>query len=140
MDPTQEQERLANRYAAMNDLELMKVGHDPNALTEWARRALKSEMDKRGLAEAEATVETEAGGKPVILRVYRDMPAALVDKSVLDAAGVPCFLQDANVVRMDWMWSNAIGGIKLVVSEADVQDAAKILDSRLDELPADAEE
>ncbi len=29
------------------------------------------------------------------------MPAGYVAKSVLDAAGIRCFLQDAKVVRMD---------------------------------------
>lgn len=75
--------------------------------------------------------------KPVVLRVYRDMPAAYVDKSVLDAAGIRCYLQDANMVRMGWLWSNAMGGIKLVVREADVEDAAKILES---EPPQQADE
>lgn len=66
-----------------------------------------------------------------------DMPAAYVDKSVLDAAGIRCYLQDANMVRMGWLWSNAMGGIKLVVREADVEDAAKILES---EPPQQADE
>jgi hypothetical protein len=66
----------------------------------------------------------------MVLRLYRDMRAAYVDKSVLDVAGIRCYLQDANIVRMDWLWSNAMGGIKLVVREADAEDAAKILDSK----------
>jgi hypothetical protein len=30
---------------------------------------------------------------------------------------------------MDWLWSNALGGIKLLVREKDAQDAAKVLDA-----------
>lgn len=49
IDPEQERERLAARYAAMSDLELKKVGGDPVSLTEWARSALQQEMQRRGL-------------------------------------------------------------------------------------------
>jgi len=49
INPEQERERLAARYAAMNDLELLKVGGDPAALTEWARETLRDEMRRRGL-------------------------------------------------------------------------------------------
>jgi hypothetical protein len=221
IDPVLERERLAKRYAAMSDLELERVGRDPDELTEWAQHALKQEMDKRGIAwtteastvkanavfkaesivplrtypdlkvalndwsalqavrietflydeampspkegqeatliggiklmvrardsekaqqfleqrkalqeiETEEQVESGVAGKPMVLRSYRDMPSAFVDKSVLEAAGIRCLLQDENVVRMDWLWSNAVGGIKLVVSEVDLDEAAKILDA-----------
>ncbi|HEY2120342.1 MAG TPA: hypothetical protein VGH37_14225 [Candidatus Acidoferrum sp.] len=36
---------------------------------------------------AHTNASQDSAGKPVVLRVYRDMPAAFVDKSVLDAAG-----------------------------------------------------
>jgi hypothetical protein len=55
------------------------------------------------------------------------MPAAFVEKSVLEDAGIECFLQDDNVVRMDWLWSNAMGGIKLVVRQNDAEEAEKLL-------------
>jgi hypothetical protein len=214
IDPEQERERLAARYAAMSDLELKKVGRDPAALTEWARSALSEELKERelewkpepriakpiaeeeilirlgvysdrnsaGLArdflsgrgiktyfceqepsgdggtegsretlllvraknliaareltvekrDAESVAQRQSGeatetDRPVILRRYRDMPAAFVEKSVLEAAGIQCYLQDDNVVRMDWLWSNAMGGIKLIVRENDAEEAEKIL-------------
>jgi len=55
------------------------------------------------------------------------MPGAFVAKSILDAAGIECYLQDDNVVRMDWLWSNAMGGIKLIVREKDAEEAEKVL-------------
>ncbi len=217
LDPEQERERLAARYAAMGDLELRKVGSDPASLTEWARTAFSKELKKRGLewkpeqrvampiAEGEILIrlgtyadrnsaglirdflssmsikayfcEEEPCGdgdaadtrnrketqllvrakdfmsarevltekqkaesvahqrsgeasevdRPVILRRYCEMPAAFVEKSVLDAAGIECYLQDENVVRMDWFLSNALGGIKLIVREKDAAEAEKIL-------------
>ncbi len=217
IDPDQERERLAARYAAMSDLELRKVGRDPASLTEWARDAFSEELKKRGLEwkpepriaqpiadgeiltrlgtypdrnsaglirdflasrsikayfceeetsvgedasdsrdgketellvrakdlmpareavkekqEAEAAAHRQSGeaseaDRPVILRRYSEMPAAFVEKSVLEDAGIECYLQDENVVRLDWFWSNAMGGIKLIVREKDAVEAEKIL-------------
>ena len=56
-----------------------------------------------------------------------------VEKSVLEDAGIQCFLEDENVVRMDWLGSNAMGGIKLVVRKKDAEAAEKLLSER----PAD---
>jgi hypothetical protein len=70
--------------------------------------------------------------EPVILRRYRDMPLAYADKSALESAGIQCFLWNANLVRMDWLWSNALDGIKLVVRKSDAEDAARILDTQVE--------
>ena len=59
----------------------------------------------------------------IVLRRYRNMPAALVEKSVLDAAGIECFLQDDKLMRMDWL-GNAIDWIKLFVRESDAEEAS----------------
>jgi hypothetical protein len=138
IDPEQERARLVALYSAMSDEELQEAGEEPAALTNWAFQALREETQKRGLdwrgkdmpLPSEVThseVADDPGNRPVVLRKYRDMPAAFVEKSVLDAADIPCFLQDDNVVRMDWLWSNAMGGIKLMVREKDAQEAENIL-------------
>ena len=41
----------------------------------------------------------------VMLRRYRDLPEAVIVKSILDAEGIDCVLSDENLVRMDWPWS-----------------------------------
>jgi hypothetical protein len=71
-------------------------------------------------------VRTE--GKPVVLRRYRDITEAMVDRTVLESAGIRCFLYDDNLIRLDWFVSNAIGGAKLAVSENDAAEAAQILE------------
>jgi Putative prokaryotic signal transducing protein len=68
----------------------------------------------------------DSGDRPVVLRRYRNMPAALVEKSVLDAAGIECFLQDDKLGRMDWL-GNAKDWIKLLVREKDAEEAEEIL-------------
>jgi hypothetical protein len=48
----------------------------------------------------------------VMLRRYRDLPEAVIVKSILDTEGIDCVLSDENLVRMDWFWSNLLGGVK----------------------------
>jgi Putative prokaryotic signal transducing protein len=141
IDPDREVARMAAVYAGMSDEELQEAGSQPGALTNWAFHALREEMKRRSLdwpgkdmplppeLPQQEQID-DPGNRPVVLRRYRDMPAAFVEKSVLDAAGIDCFLQDDNVVRMDWLWSNALGGIKLMVRENDATEAERILSQR----------
>jgi hypothetical protein len=93
----------------------------------FAARELLAEKRDAEAATQQQSGEASEADRPVILRRYRDMPAAFVEKSVLDDAGIECYLQDDNVVRMDWLWSNALGGIKLIVREKDAEEAEQIL-------------
>jgi hypothetical protein len=56
------------------------------------------------------------------------LPEALVAKGRLDSVGIKCFLSDENTVRMDWLWSNALGGVRLWVREDDLSESADLLD------------
>lgn len=62
---------------------------------------------------------------------YRDLPEALLAKGKLEASGVEVFLADDNVVRMDWFWSNLIGGVKLQVAAQDRDAAMAILSEEI---------
>jgi hypothetical protein len=64
----------------------------------------------------------------VTIRQFRDLPEALLAKGSLESSGIECFLADDNLVRLDWFISNFIGGIKLNVRAADVENAQKLLD------------
>ena len=63
----------------------------------------------------------------VTIRTFRDLPEALLAKGSLDSAGMKCALVDDNVVRMDWFWSNAMGGVKVLVNREDITAAEEIL-------------
>ncbi len=69
----------------------------------------------------------------VTLRHFRDLPEALLAKGSLDSAGIECALADDNMVRMDWFYSNAIGGIKLLVNTGDASDAEQVLSQPIPE-------
>jgi hypothetical protein len=62
-----------------------------------------------------------------VLCRYRDLPDALLYESILDSAAIECFLADENTIRMDWFWSNLLGGIKLCARNADVDTALSLL-------------
>jgi hypothetical protein len=73
----------------------------------------------------------------VTLRQFRDIPEALLAKGMLESAGIKCVLADGNLVRMDWLLSNAIGGIRLQVDKEDFEAARAILD---EPIPAELNE
>lgn len=62
----------------------------------------------------------------ITLRRFRDLPEALVAKSILDSAGIESFLCDENLVRMDWFYSPVIGGMRLWVREEDASTAEEL--------------
>lgn len=63
----------------------------------------------------------------VVIRRFRDLPDALLFRSILDSAAIDSFLADEHTIRMNWPWSNALGGIKLCVRASDVEDALGLL-------------
>jgi Putative prokaryotic signal transducing protein len=72
--------------------------------------------------------------RPLItIRKFRDLPEALLAKGGLESAGIEAVLTDDNMVRMDWFWSNLMGGIKLSVDQEDAEVANSILDQPIPE-------
>jgi hypothetical protein len=140
IDPAKESQRLTVLYAGMEDQELAKIAADAPLLTELAHNALNAELLRRGMpplaeripAETE-TVKKPDPPKPVMLRRYRDLPEASIAQSILDSGGIESFLADDNLVRMDWFYSNLVGGIKIFVREEDAEAAIKLLDQDVPE-------
>ncbi|HWZ25121.1 MAG TPA: DUF2007 domain-containing protein [Verrucomicrobiae bacterium] len=103
---------------------------DQENLTEDALSVLESEFLRRGLRFERQNLAPIADAEDVqlvALRRFRDLPGALVAKGLLDSAGIKCFLSDENTVRMDWLWSNALGGIRLWVREDDLAESVALL-------------
>jgi len=154
MDPEQERTRLAAFYAGQIDGRLEKIAGQAYELTDVAREALEAELERRGLnvplAERPSApptpveppppppVETGDDGQPemrrlVMIRRFRDLPEALLAKGGLDSAGIDCVLADENVVRLDWFWSNLMGGVKLLVDTENAAAASEILSQPIPE-------
>jgi hypothetical protein len=75
------------------------------------------------------SVPDDAQQEFVSIGQFRDLTEALVVKSMLEASGIECFLGDENTVRMDWFWSNAVGGVKLWVRQRDAEVARSLTES-----------
>jgi hypothetical protein len=132
LDEQHERQRLAENYAGMTDAELQNLARRPESLTDVAWQMLDDELDRRDLElleeEAPDVREELEVRELVTIRQFRDLPEALLAKGSLESSGIECFLADENLVRLDWFISNFIGGIKLNVRAADVENARKILD------------
>ena len=135
-DPEQERKRLTESYAGMAEGELQKLAQDGPSLMGLARELLSEELARRGL---ESNIAVSAGFDQlekrdvVTIRIFRDLPEALLAKGSLDSAGIECVLVDDNMVRLDWFISNLLGGIKLQVQPGDVEAAMEILNQPIPE-------
>lgn len=56
----------------------------------------------------------------------------------LEAGGVRAFIQDENLIQLHWLYSNAIGGVRVQIAEADREQAIEILNEKQDHEPPDA--
>jgi len=63
----------------------------------------------------------------VTLRSYRDPIDAELARSQLESAGIPALILDQHLVSIQWLYSNAIGGVKLEVDESDFDAALELL-------------
>jgi Putative prokaryotic signal transducing protein len=131
IDWEQERQRLAALYAGMEQAELEEIAAQAESLTDVAAQVLRSEMSRRGMTALERNTPGASSAKqsspPVMIRRYQDLPEALLCKSILDSAGIESFLADENLVRIDWFYSNLVGGIKLLVRGEDAEMANTLL-------------
>jgi len=128
---------FAARYRELTDGELLKLAAQSAELSDPAWDALEDELDRRnlGLPEPESLpdVLVPAERNLIILQRFRDLPEAMLAKGKLASEGVESYLGDDNTVRMDWLWSNLLGGVKLLVRPEDVEAAKQILSEPIPE-------
>ena len=125
-------EDLAAQYAQMSETELMELARSYDGLLEIAQGALRAEFARRGL-EPPLVEEPEEWGfrRLVTVRRYRDLAEAYVVRSLLESAGIPAWIADENLVRMDWFYSNMVGGMRLQVDEREEAAAREILEAEV---------
>ena len=63
----------------------------------------------------------------VTIATFDFLPQAEIARGRLLAEGIPSRLADQNLVQTDWLYSIAVGGIKLQVASEDVEQALGIL-------------
>jgi DNA-directed RNA polymerase subunit RPC12/RpoP len=65
--------------------------------------------------------------KLVTVATFSDVLEAKIVQSMLESEGISCFVQDENIIGINWMLSAAVGGVKLKVRESDLNEASLLL-------------
>lgn len=138
-DPERERQRLREEYSRMMDGELEQIAANEFDLTDIARGVLREEISRRGLSRQSATQVTatpvpiagDLGGRSenlCVVRRFASFSEALIAKTCLDGSGIECALADQNMLGANPFLANALGGVRLFVSESDLEQATKLLD------------
>jgi len=64
----------------------------------------------------------------VTIKIFDNPIEAHLLKSKLESEGIPCFLQDENIVSLNPLYNYAVGGIKLNIPSVDLEAAQQILE------------
>lgn len=78
---------------------------------------------------------SESRGPWVTVRAFTSVTEAQFAGSALEAAGLDVRLGDLHLIAMQWMYSNAVGGVKVQVPAEQVDEARQIL-----EVPAEVDD
>ena len=68
--------------------------------------------------------------KLITIATFSHAVDAHLAKTRLESAGIECFIVDEYTVTMNWLYSNAIGGVKLQVKKSDYKKAIEILQQK----------
>jgi hypothetical protein len=121
-------EEFAQNYSSMGETELFDLARAYDSLTEPAQAALRAEFVLRHLEPPEVEeADVVERRQLVTVRRYRDLSEAIVARSLLESAGITVYLQNENLIRLDWPLSNFVGGIRLQVDAADEAAAVDLL-------------
>lgn len=65
---------------------------------------------------------------------------AEVLRTKLESEGIRAFIRNQHIVRMNWLYSAAVGGVEVQVRERDVRRAREVMDTDMGEDLAGSEE
>ncbi len=63
----------------------------------------------------------------IVIKRYEQAHLAHLDLAKLNDEGIECFLKDENTVSVNPVWSNAVGGIKLLIHKSDLEKVNSVL-------------
>lgn len=65
--------------------------------------------------------------KWVVAETYSFPYEAQIAKTQLEAAGIPARIENEHTINMDWLYSNALGGVRLLVPDRYFEQAQALL-------------
>ena len=63
----------------------------------------------------------------VVAETYSFLYEAQIAKTQLEAAEIPARIENEHTINMDWLYSNALGGVRLLVPESYAEEAKALL-------------
>ena len=115
---------LQRHYARLPEEELLLLNRDD--LTELAQTCYDAELKRRGL------VEPEPEPAPVAVATFPNPNSAALAKSVLQSAGIECFLENEH----SSLWAGGADFARLMVPARRVNEARGLLEEDQDAAPA----
>ena len=67
--------------------------------------------------------------KLVTVEKYQDLPLAELARAKLESEGIYCHLSSKHHIGLNWQYSLALGGVRLLVLEQDLKKAQEILNT-----------
>ena len=121
---------FGEHFRDMSDDELL-YRYSSASLTEAAQSIATAELTSRGLelpdpiATASETARYE-GDFETVAR-FLNPTDAHITCAYLEAAGVPAFVADANIVQMNSLFAIALGGVRVLVPASRVAEAKDVI-------------
>jgi Putative prokaryotic signal transducing protein len=63
----------------------------------------------------------------VVVATFSKPEEAHLLRMRLEAGGIQAFIRDENTIQIDWLYSNALGGVRVEVAEEDEAAARELL-------------
>ncbi len=96
---------------------------------EWFMISIVTELSPTDRSRAdECQVSEMDTSKRVTVARYSLAAEAQLMKNLLEEEGIQAFLADDVLIAMDWLLSNAVGGVKLQVLESDAERATTFIE------------
>lgn len=125
---------LIETFRDMSDEELVERWREGH-LTDIAVEVARAEFSRRGTVPPDAGPQEDPEPSPeaeeavTFVTVARSLiPSELhVLRARLEGDGIPSFVVDDNIMRMNSLWSVAVGGARLLVPQPLVAEAREII-------------
>ena len=65
----------------------------------------------------------------IVIATFSFPLEAQIARTSLESAGIKTLVADEHTINMDWLYSNAMGGVRLLVKPEDVDEARQILET-----------
>jgi tetratricopeptide (TPR) repeat protein len=117
------------------------MGHSEEAIAAYLE-ALRLDPSfgeaRRNLIQAEPGLGDDDGTCEVVaIRTFSHPSEAHIARGRLETEGIPAFIANDEIVSINWLFSSAVGWVRLCVRETDARRAIEILQAKPDPPPTD---